>query len=121
MVDITEEFNKRPFTENFLEWFITHILSKQYDIRDIPKEVGQESRILTMQLNGVDLNPLIAIQDLERQFDDMVATEAKKLLQELKQEYLNNLEDKFDTLTKGIDKMIEEQLPEKYQDKDEWD
>jgi hypothetical protein len=98
-MDITKEFENR---RSLLHWFLIDSLvgiKIEQPITDIP-------RILTMQLNGIEINPLKAIERLEEQFDKLVEEKARELFEELKRDILEPFEDKVKELTDSVGLLI---------------
>ena len=76
-MDITEKFKDRG---TLLHHFIIASLTGV----EITDEMTKYPRILTMQINGQEVNPVNSIERLEQQFDRLVEDEARKMLEDLK-------------------------------------
>lgn len=99
-MDITKQFEER---DSFLKWFLIASLAGikvEGVVTDVP-------RILTLQLNGVDINPEAAIIRLEEQFDRLVAEKAQELFEEMKRDILEPFEDKVKEMTAAVSALLE--------------
>ena len=98
-MDITKQFEDR---DAFLHWFLIASLA---GIK-VEGAVTEVPRNLTMQLNGVDLNPEAALKRLEEQFDKLVAEKAQDLFEEMKRDILEPFEDKVKEMTDAVDSLV---------------
>ncbi|MFA7287249.1 MAG: hypothetical protein WC055_00055 [Melioribacteraceae bacterium] len=98
--------NKFTDTKSFHHWFMISALSGI----DITEEIKSIPRVITMQINGVEINPEKALSRLEEEFDGLVEKEAKKMVQEMKNDILDPFEEKVRELTEGIEELIENKL-----------
>ena len=103
-MDVTEEFKKR----GWLEHLIINTLSK--DITLITDEVRADPKILTMQLNGVDLDPMHFVKRLEECYSDAVKKEAQEIIDEIKENALGPVEDLIDEMHDTIRDIIDNKL-----------
>ena len=76
-MDITEKFEDR---DTLLHFFIIASLTGI----EITDEIKENPMLVTMQINGQDVNPVNSIERLEQQFDRMVKDTACEMLEELK-------------------------------------
>lgn len=107
-MDITEEFKKREF----VNWFIIASL-KGIDITDVVKS---EPRIVTMQINGVEINPLNAIKRLEKEFDHQIQKEVDMRFESLKADILNPIDDEITDMLSDLRKLIDNKVKGKNND-----
>lgn len=98
-VDMTQQFEDR---DGFLHWFLIASLA---GIK-VEGAVTEVPRIVTMQLNGVEVNPEAAIKRLEEQFDMLVVEKANELFEELKQDILKPFEDKVEEMTEVVKSLV---------------
>lgn len=100
-MDMTDQFSDR---ESFINWFLIAALSGV----EITDKVRSEPRMVTMQLNGVEINPLAALKRLEEQFDRVVSEEAKKLFEEKQRAIFSPFEDKIREMSECVSSIIEQ-------------
>lgn len=102
-MDITVEYEKRG---SFIHWFILASLAGI----DVKGKITEVPRNLTMQLNGVETNPLAALTRLEQQFDELVAEKAQELFEEHKANILDPFEEQVKELTAGVSRLMSGKL-----------
>lgn len=103
-MDVTEEFYKRGWLEHMV------ICSLAAGKVEITEELSTNPKILTMQLNGVELDPLHFIKKLEDCFEESVKQEADKIVEEIKYTAMESIEETLDELNDTIKKMIDDKL-----------
>ncbi len=99
-MDLTEEFEDRvSFIHNFIIRSLTGI--------NICETIKARPRYVTMQINGVDIDPLNALNRLEEEYEGLVKEEAKKLSEEVLQDVIIPFEDKIYEIIKFARERIE--------------
>lgn len=93
-MDITDKFENR---DTFLHWFIIASLTGV----EITEEIKANPMLVTMQINGQEVNPVNSIERLEQQFDRMVKDKACEMIEDLKYK----INEKVDL---GIDELLGE-------------
>jgi hypothetical protein len=101
-MDMTEQFDQDQFTR----WFMIASLAGV----EIEGAVKECPRMVTMQLNDVEINPEAAIKRLEEEFDRQVDKRARAMLEEMKNDILSPFEDKVRELTDAVGSLIKEKL-----------
>ena len=76
-MNIEERFEDR---DSFINWFIIASLAGI----EITGEIKSKPMVVTMQINGEEVNPANSIDRLEKQFDRMVKDKACEMIDELK-------------------------------------
>ena len=99
-MDITEEFKNR---DSFLHWFLISSLTGV----KITEETTQKPRVLTMFLNGTELNSLNAINRLEEEFNRILKEKSKSIAKNKLEDILVPFEEKVQELTDTLQKMID--------------
>jgi hypothetical protein len=102
-MNMNDEFKDR---DSFAHWFIIAALSDT----KITENLRSEPKIVTMQINGEDVNPTKAILRLEQEFDRNVKLRAKELFEQYKDEIFEPLGTKVEEMTKSLDSLINEKL-----------
>jgi hypothetical protein len=103
-MDLTEQYQDR---DSFIHWFLICAL-KGVDITD---QIRAEPRKVTMQLNGVELNPMHALKRLEGEFDRLVEKSALEKVEDLKRDILEPFEEQVEDMTSALKKLVESKLP----------
>ena len=111
MADVTN-FMKED-RDGFANWFIICALTES--------EVGPDANIggdipyiLKMQLNGIEIDPIKAIDSLEKQMNRMVEERALEMVEETKKDILEPFEEKVEDLTNSLDALIKEKITNKF-------
>lgn len=102
-MDMTRQFDER---DSFAHWFIIASLSGV----KITENIKNRPMDVKMQINGEDVNPEKAILRLEEEFDRMVNSKARELLQEWKGDVMEPFEDKIKDMTESLDGLISDKL-----------
>tara|TARA_R110000744_G_scaffold51361_1_gene110620 strand:- start:495 stop:788 length:294 start_codon:yes stop_codon:yes gene_type:complete len=76
-MNMTDKFEDR---DTFLHWFIIASLTGV----EITEEIKANPMLVTMQINGQEVNPANSIERLEQQFDRMVKDKACEMLDDLR-------------------------------------
>jgi hypothetical protein len=102
-MNMNAEYKNR---DSFAHWFIIAALK---DI-EITENMRSAPKIITMQINGEEVNPTNAILRVEQEFDRNVKLRAKELFEQYKDEIFEPFETKVDEMTKSLDSLINEKL-----------
>jgi len=102
-MDLTKQYEKR---ESFVNWFLICALSGV----EITDQVRDKPRNVTMQLNGVEINPLHAIDRLEGEFDRLVEKSVQEKIEQLKTSILNPLEEQIGDMITDLKQNIDLKL-----------
>ena len=102
-MDLTKEFKEH---NSFIHWFLIAALTGI----EITKEVKAKPRLVTMLINGVEINPLKAITRLEEQFDRMVADKAKEQVEEIKKDIMAPFDEQVEDMTAALKMMVDKKL-----------
>ena len=111
-MDVTKEFKDR---ESFLHWFV---IASVAGIKTKSEELCKEPRLITMQLNGVEIDPLRAINRMEEEFDRLVEKKAKELVEDITDDILSPFEEQVEDLTSAVKDIISAKLPNYLKEKD---
>ena len=90
-MDITEKFEDR---HSFLHWFIIASLTGI----EITDKIRSHPMLVTMQINGQEVNPVNSINRLEDQFNRMVEDKACAMLESMRTEIDDKLDLGFEDL-----------------------
>lgn len=104
-MDMTEEFKNR---EGFLHWFL---IASVAGLKTKSKEMCKEPRMVTMQLNGVEIDPLRAINRLEEEFERRIEERAKEMVEDITNDILTPFNDQVEDLTSAVRNMLSTKLP----------
>jgi len=97
------KFDIKEYRNSFIEWFIIASFSgiddkereKIVSIQEEKRKNDDNSFEVTMQINGISVNPKTAISGLQEQFNRMVNEKAKEIVD-------NIISDKFDIIDENI-------------------
>lgn len=98
--------NKFEDVKSFHHWFMISALSGV----EITETVKDAPRVVTMQINGVEMNPEKALARLEEEFDRLADKKAKETIKEIKNDILEPFEEKVKELTEAVEELIENKL-----------
>jgi len=108
---------KLDLSETFLQWFV--ITSSSLNIEglfdnkkllEIADKQVDGFYTITMQVNGIEVNPKVAIEELEKQYNTSVKSTAEKLLKEKYNVLLDEVQLKTEELRETINKKISETI-----------
>lgn len=100
-MDLTKRFEDRG---SFINWFIIASLTG-IDIND---KIKSDPMVVTMQINGEEVNPANSIDRLEQQFDRMVRDTACEMLDDLRYKISEKLEFNIEEMIASIKEEAEE-------------
>lgn len=101
-MDMTENFDK----DEFVKWFIIASIAGV----NITDKMRQRPMMITMQVNGIEVDPYRAMKRLEEQYDSIVARKARQMVEELKNDILEPFEDKVMEITQAMEQFINNKL-----------
>lgn len=111
-MDMTEEFKNR---EGFLHWFLIASLT---DVKTKSEKMYKEPRMVTMQLNGVEIDPMRAINRLEEEFDRLVEVKAKEMIEDITDDILDPFNEQVEDLTSAVKNILSAKLPNHLKEED---
>ena len=94
-MDMAKRFEDR---DSFIHWFIIASLTGI----EITDAVKSKPMVVTMQINGEEVNPANSIDRLEDQFDRMVRDKACEMFDDLKYRIVEKLEYNIDEMIASI-------------------
>lgn len=98
-MDMTENFNDR---KSFVQWFL---IAAMADMGMTEAVVAVPSNI-TMQINGIEMNPLHAIQRMEEEFNLRIEEIVNERVVELKDEILDPFEEQVQDMTAALKALV---------------
>ena len=90
-MDVTEKFDDR---DSFLHWFIIASLTGV----EITEEIRSRPMVVTMQINGEEVNPANYIKRLGEEFDRMVNDKSQEAIEDLRDRIIEKLDLGIDSL-----------------------
>lgn len=99
-------YNTFEDKDSFNYWFMIASLT---DI-DITDNIKDYPRVITMQINGDEINPENALKRLKEECDHKVNEKAKELAEQMKYEILDPISEKLVDIENSIDKQFEEYI-----------
>jgi hypothetical protein len=108
------KWNVEAFRESFINWFILHAMTKSSKknqekilLKSGDKQKTKTDWIVTMQIDGVDVDAEACIKEMGRQFDEMVHDKAKEFSIEILDGKFSEAEDMLINLKEQIKKHID--------------
>jgi hypothetical protein len=102
-MDMTENFKDR---ESFIQWFLIAAMAGM----DMTETVVAKPSNITMQINGIEMNPLRAIQRMEEEFKRQIEDAANEKVEDLKNEILDPFEEQVQDMTAALKNLVSKKL-----------
>ena len=105
-MDMSKNFEDR---ESFVQWFLIAAIAGM----EMTEAVVSKPSNITMQINGIEMNPLRAIQRMEEEFKRQIKVAANEKVEDLKNEILNPFEEQVPDMTVALKRLVSDKLRSK--------
>jgi len=104
-MDITDVFE-----QDFINFFVieSSVAALDKESESINKKITELPRILKMQYNGIELDPLLALNQMRDQFDAMVKAKALSLLENISDTIETDFKESLENTTINLKNLIKE-------------